>query len=156
MRMGEQKKITPLMNTADYGAGVDGDSIDMKNFHHATFICTFGAIAGDAVLKVYSGATDGAKTSALTFNYAFGGAAIGSADCDVLATEATSAALTLTGTVYDNFMLVIDIDAVAMDVDNGENWLTLEISSAGTSGILHIVAILDPRYTGKNSVSALA
>lgn len=154
MKLGEEKKIVPVMISADYGAGVDADSINMKNFHHATFIVTLGVIVDDAALTVHSGATDGAKTSALTFNYAWGGAAAGSANCDVLAAQTSAATVTLTGT-YDNKMLVVEVDASDMDVANSENWLTLAIDAAGTSGIAHIVAILEPRYTGNQSASAL-
>jgi len=156
MRLGEEKKIVPILHSADYGSGVTGDSINMKNFHRATFICTFGAIAGDAIIYVYSGGTDAAKTSALTFHYAFGGAAMEAANCDVLAADGTSAALTITGTTYDDYMLIIEVDATDMDMANSEEWLTFYIDDSGTSGILHVVAILEPRYTSDQSLSALA
>jgi hypothetical protein len=154
--LAENMKIVPVLKTTDYGSGVDADSINMKGFHRCTFIMTFGAITGNAVLTVNSGATDGAKTSALTFHYALGGAAIGSASCDVLAATSTSAALTLTGTTYQNKMLVVEVEASDMDVANEENWLTMSISSAATNGIVHVVAILEPRYTGNQSGTALA
>lgn len=154
MKLGEEKKIVPVMVSADYGAGVDADSINMKGFHHATFIITLGVIVGDAALTVHSGATDGVKSSALTFNYAWGGAAAGSANCDVLDAQAAAATVTLTGT-NDGKMLIVEVDASDMDIANSEDWLTLAIDSAGTSGIAHIVAILEPRYTGNRSDSAL-
>jgi len=156
MKLAENMKIVPLLNSADTGAGVSMDSINMKGFHHASIIITFGAIVGDAVLTINSGATDAALTSALTFNYALGGAAIGSANCDVLAANATSAALTLTAATYQNKVLVVEVDASDMDVANEEEWLTAAISSAGTSAIVHAVAILEPRYTGNRSLTALA
>jgi hypothetical protein len=156
MKFPEMYKVVPLLNSADTGAGVSMDSINMKGFHHATIIITFGAVVGDAVLTVNSGATDGALTSALTFHHAVGGAAIGSANCDVLAADGTSAALTLTAATYTTKMLVLEVDGSDMDVANEEEWLTVAISSAGTSAIVHAVAILEPRYTGNRSVSALA
>lgn len=156
MRLPEEKKICYLINTADYNAGVDGDSINMKNYHRATFIMLFGAITGDAVLTVNSGATDGAKTSALTFHYAIGSAACGSANSDVLAADASAASLTLTAADYANKMLIVEVDAAAMDVANGEEWLTPSLSAAAAAGILHCVVILEPRYTGNCSASALA
>lgn len=162
MRLAEEKKIVPVLYTADYNAGVDFDSINMKNYHRATFIIGFGAITGDAVLTVNSGATAGAKTSALTFHYAAGGAAIGTAvagstaSCDVLGDDATSAALTLTGTTYANLMLVVEVDAADMDVANGEEWLTASLSSAADAGIAYAFAILEPRYTNNRSATCLA
>jgi hypothetical protein len=127
----------------------------MKNYHKATFLLTFGAITGDAVLTVNSGATDGAKTSALTFHYALGSAVIGSANCDVLAAWTSAATLTLTAATYQNKMLVIEIDASAMDTANDEEWLTLALSSAASAGILHAVAVLEPRYPSGQSITAL-
>ena len=155
MKLGEKKKIVPVMISADYVAGVDAASINMKGFHYATFIITLGAIAGDAALTVHSGATKGAKTSALPFSYAWMGAAAGSANCDVLATETIGAVtVTLTGTL-DGYTLIVEVDSSDMDIANAENWLTLAIDSAATSGIAHIVAILEPRYAGNRSDSAL-
>lgn len=156
MRLPEEKKIAYLINSADYNNGVDADSINMKNCHRATFILLFGAITGDAVLTVNSGATDGAKTSALTFHYAVGGAACGSANSDVLAADASSAALTLTAATYANKMLIVEVNAADMDMANEEEWLTLAISDAASAGILHCAAILEPRYTGNLSASVLA
>lgn len=155
MKFPENFKVVPLLNSADYGAGVSMDSINMKGFHHATIILIFGAITGDAVLTVNSGASAAALTSALTFNYALGGGVLAAANADVLAANATSAALTLTAATYQNKMLVVEVDASDMDVANDENWLTAALSSAATNGICHAVAILEPRYTGNRSLTAL-
>lgn len=162
MKLAETMQIVPVLYTADYNAGVDFDSINMKNFHRCTFVIGFGAITGDAVLTVNSGATNGAKTSALTFEYALGGAAIGTAvagstaSCDVLAAAATSAALTLTAATYANKMLVVEVAAAAMDIANAEEWLTASLSSAADAGIAFAFAILEPRYSGNRSATALA
>jgi len=159
MRLGEEKKIVPVLNSANYGAGVSMDSINMKNYHRATFILTFGAITGNAGLKVYSGATAAAATSTCAFDYAIGGAAIASASADVLAANATATAasgITLTAGTYASKMLVIDVEAANMDVANGEEWLTLVIDGSASSGICHAVAVLDPRYSSDRSVTATA
>ena len=156
MNFPERYKVVPVMGSDDINAGVDADSINMKNFHKATFIMLFGTLNGDAVLTVNSGATDGAKTSALTFHYALGGAALGAANCDVLAADATSAALTLTAATYTDKMLIVEVDASDMDTANEEEWLTLSLSNAANSGACDVVAILEPRYTGNLSESALA
>jgi len=160
MRLAEEKKIVPILASEDTGAGISMDSINMKGFHRATIIITMATIVGDAVLTVNSGATDGALTSALTFHYAFGTADIGTytsatVASDILNVDATSDALTLTGTAYDDTMLIVEVDAADMDIANGEEWLTVAISDAGTSAFMHAVAILEPRYTGNLSGSAL-
>ncbi len=153
-RLYQEKKIVPIFASADINAGADCDSIDMKNFHHITLLCQFGpSLSGDAVLTLYEGATDGAKTAAVTFVYTYGGAAVGSANADVLATESTSAALTATGTTFVSRLLVIELDAASMT--DGYDWLTLNISAAASAGELTVVAILDPRYADMSLDSAL-
>ncbi len=156
MRFPEIFKVVPVMASDDINAGVDADSINMKNFHRATFIMTFGTLSGNAVLTVNSGATDGEKTSALTFNYALGSAAIGAASCDVLAAGTAAATLTLTAATYTDKMLIVEVEAAAMDLANEEEWLTLSLSDAAASGSCDVVAILEPRYTGNCSGTALA
>jgi hypothetical protein len=155
----DDKKIVPLLNSADYGAGVSMDSINMKNARRATLVLTFGAITGNAGLKIYSGATAAATTSACAFDYALASAAIGSSSADVLAAKSTAVAasgITLTAATYASKMLVIDVDAAKMDVANAEEWLTAVIDSSGSAGICHAVAILDPRYTKAQSGTVLA
>ena len=155
MKLAENMKIVPVLALDTIGSGGDFNSINMEGFHHCTFIITFGTLVGDGVLTINSGATDGAKTSALTFNYSLAGAAIGSAGCDVIVADTAAATLTLTAATYTDFMLLVEVDASDMDVANGEMWLTGSLSNAGTSGAMDVVAILEPRYTGNLSATAL-
>ncbi|KKK67416.1 hypothetical protein LCGC14_2954280 [marine sediment metagenome] len=166
MRLAETHKIVPVLSDGDLNAGatLDCDSINMTNHHRATFIINYQTIAGAAnYVYLYSGATDGAKTSALTFNYAFGTAATGTytsatVAADILNANATSAALTVAHATYDNFMLIVEIEATAMDMANNEEWLTLSFADTdtGATGNVTVVAILDPRYGSNISRSALA
>jgi hypothetical protein len=163
--LAEKYKIVPIIaDYTDMSGSVTADSINMKNYHEATFILNFGTLGtASSVLYVYSGATDGATTSALTFNYAFGGAAIGTAtagsttSCDVLAAWGSSAALTIAHATYDDFMLVVEINAAAMDTANNEEWLTLVLTDPGTAvGRVNAVAILKPRYQENRIATCLA
>lgn len=158
MKLAETHKIVPLLASANTGAGVSLDSINMKGFHRATIIFTNGATSGSAVLKIYSGAAAAGTSSAVNFSYAYGGAAIGSDSSDYLSatTNVTAASgLTLASATFSTKMMVFEVDASEMDIANGEEWLTAVISSAGTSGITHAVAILEPRFSGNRSASAL-
>lgn len=133
-------------------------SINMSTFHKATFIVNFQDLGGAAIyVKAFSGAASGSLTSALTFRYALGQAAYGSTDSDVLDDWATSANLSIAHATYDNFMLVIEIDAKSMDLANEENWLTLVFADTdtGATGNVSVCAILDPRYGSNQSASAL-
>lgn len=160
MRLAEHKKIVPVIVSANIGASTDCDSVNMSDFKRATFIFTCGAFTGDGTFSVNSGLTEGAKTTAVTFKYALGGAAIGTAvagsqsSCDVLAATLKTTALAPTvALTCTTKMVVIQVDAIDMDQDNAHNWLTVTI--AATAGIIHGIAILDPRYTGNRSATAL-
>ena len=158
MRFPELFKVVPVLNDGDLNAGanLDTDSINMKNFIRATFIIGIQVLdTADVTLYAYSGASDGTCTSALTFHYAFGGAAQASANCDVLAADATSAALVIANATYDNYMLIVEVEAVDMDVATGEPWLTLRFVCGAATGNVQIHAILTPRYTGNLSPTAL-
>ena len=160
MRLAEEKKIVPVLNYGNMGTGsaLDGDSINMKNYHRATFIVNLHDIGtANPTMYIYSGASDGSKDSALTFHYAFGSAAQGSGNCDVLAADSTSAGLEIANGTYDNYMLIAEIEADKMDVANSEEWLTISFANPGTAtGHVTVTAILEPRYTGNGSASALA
>lgn len=149
MRFWEEHKLVPLLRSADINAGVDSDSFDMSKAEHVTFLLSFGAVGGAAgpIIKVYEGATNAAKTTALTFHYRYGSAAAGSATADVFtAAEATSAALQIATATLTNRLLVIELDAAEMA--DGMRYLTVEIGAEADSGVLHIDAILEPNYQG--------
>lgn len=141
------------------GATLDCDSINMEGVHKVRFIVNYQTIgvAANYVL-LYSGATDGAKTSALTFRYGFGGAASGSANADVVATWSTSANLAVAHATYDNYMLIIDIEASEMDLANNENWLTLQFADTdtGATGNVSVTALVFRRYCDNQGSSVLA
>jgi hypothetical protein len=156
----EEFKIVPILSDLDLttGASMPGASINMSDSHHAVFICGLQTLGtASAHVKVFSGATSAALTTALTFRYAFGGAAAGSANCDVLAAWATSADLTLTHTTYDNYMLVIEVDAQQMAA-NGHKYLTIEFSDpdTGAAGNVQVHALLSMRHSNNRSVTVLS
>lgn len=154
MRLTAEKNIVYILKPADHEAGVDGDSFTMKGAAHATIILTFGAVTGDAVLKIFEGAADATKTTAKTFKYKLSSADHGAAAADQWGAEATSAALTLTAATYDNRMLAIELPAE--DLTDGTPWVTLELSAAATALNASAVAILSQlRYgAGLSSIPA--
>ena len=158
----ENFKLVPCGVDIDFNTAASNlsDSINMKNYHRATFLIQLADIGtASPVLIVYSGATDADCTSALKFRYAFGSAAAGSANCDVLTDwkECDTTGLTLTHGTYDNHLLVVEVEAAKMDVANGEEWLTLDFTDPdGATGQAIVIAVLEPRYTGNQSATALA
>jgi len=148
--LSQRKKIVPLASDKAVG---DADSINMRDYHGATILCQIHGLAvADLHVLLYSGATNGAKTSALTFRYALGGAAAEAANADVY-TWSTSADLTLAHGTYDDYLLIIEIDASEMDMANNEEWLTLALTTS--TGQFTAIAVLEPRVAGSN-VTALA
>ncbi len=78
------------------------------------------------------------------------------ANFDVLAARKSAATLDLTNGTYDNYMLIVEVDASAMDVANSEEWLTMRFTDpGGATGNVTVIAILEPRYTGNLSATAL-
>ena len=67
-RLAHSHGVIDVVKTVDHAAGIVGDSFNMKNFHHASIILNFGAITGDAVLKVFSGATVAAVCGGVAIN----------------------------------------------------------------------------------------
>lgn len=160
-------KIVPVAADFDLdasGSPFYGDSINMKNSHSALFVVNCGDLGvADITLTLWSGASDGTCSSQLTFDYAWGGApasvdgAGGTANCDVFATWAAATSVVLTNATYDDYTLLIHIDASAMDVANQEEWLTLKFTDGGgATGLVTCHAILAPRYRDAADASALA
>jgi len=155
-------KYSPVGVDIDFNTAASNlsDSINMSNFHSCTYLIQLYDIGtASPVLIAYSGATDAACTSALPFKYRFGGAAQGSANCDVFGdwTDCAATGLTLTHGTYDNYLLQVYIDAAAMDIANGEKWLTLDFTDpGGATGQAIVIAALEPRYLSGTEVTALA
>jgi hypothetical protein len=156
MRLSETMKKVPLLASADINAGVDSDSVNMSDFSSASFDIVFGpsyAGAAGAIIKLFSGATVGTKTTALTFNYRYTGGAIKAASADILSTEATSAALQIATATMVSRLLTIEVDAA--DLAAGHSWLTLEIGAEADAGEMTITAHLTPRYSSAAGVTCL-
>lgn len=145
----------PVLEPADYEAGIDGDSIDMAKAHRVTFELNFGAITGDAVLKFYAGATDAAKTTALAFNYRISGGAFKAASADIYGAEiaVASTGLTLTAATFVHKSVLITIESV--DLPDGKPWLTMELSAAASALLLSCHGQAAPLYAGISAPTLL-
>jgi hypothetical protein len=161
MDLAERFKVVPVANALDISAATAyTDSINMKNFHKATFIFQIGALGGnDSHIYAYSGAADATYTSSIPFKYSFGTAATGSASCDILVAETavTAGPVHLTNATYSNFMMIIEVDVMDMDIVNQEEWLAIGFldTDGGATGLVYGVAILEPRFTKNVSGTAL-
>ena len=154
-RFNEQYKIVPIFADTDLSGGATGDSINMKNYHSACFVflsSTTDWTAGPDVI-LYSGATDGATTTAMTMAYRYGSAAVGSATSDVLSAWASSAEVAL-GADEEGYMYIFEVEAAEMT--DGHDWLTIVLDSDASAGEGFCIAILTPRYPQNAIPTALA
>lgn len=145
MQATELLNIFPICEADDYGsAGEDFDSFKLSNANWATIFISFGGLTGNSVIKVYTGATAGTKTTAETFTYRVTGADYEAANSDLWGTAATSAALTLTATSYDHRGLAIEIDPAAFT--DAQPWVTVEVDATATALNMAGFVVIQPRY----------
>lgn len=145
-----------MIESKDYGsAGIDSDSVDMSLLSRISVALSFGAITGNSILKVYAGATAGAKTTALAFNYRFAGADYKAAGADILGddTAVAAAGLTLTATTFDHRHIVVDVEADVMPA--GKKWLTFEVDATATVMLLSSIGHGSPRYGGRTPATVI-
>ena len=146
MNFSETYHIVPGFKSADHTAGVDSDSVNMGLLHSVCALLQFGDMSvASPLVKVYSGATAGTKTTALTFRYKLSPQAAKTAGADVWPSGfSTSASLTVTFDTDDEKLLVIEVDSAEMT--EGEPWLTVELGSQATIQQTACVLIGIPRY----------
>ena len=152
-RLSESSNIAYVLKPGDHGSGVTGDSIDMGGMHSVAFIMQCATLSGDAVLTIKSGASAGTQTTSETFNYRIADAVQGSATADTFGDWATSSSLTLTAATYQNKTTTFEIDAAA--ITNGQNWLTLAISSAASAMNASVIAIGRTRYAAHDAPTVI-
>lgn len=151
MRLLEYAKIVPILAIADHGAGVTMDAFKLTNHGHATVIFVFGAdIDGDAVLTCTQGATAGANTAALAFDYAYTETDINSDGAETFTALANDSdgVLTLTEATYENRLLVLEIDGKSLT--DGYDWVDIRLSSAATACTISGVVILSEQRYGSD------
>lgn len=155
MYLSEQFKVIGLGTTGDFNNGFTADSINTANLHHVMFVLTYGAVAGasPAVLTVKSGASAGTQTTAETFASRYGGAGQGSANADVYSAWAVADSASVASATITTRTQIVEIDCKT--ITEGQPWITLALSNAADSGIVHAVAICVPRYQGNAIPTAI-
>ena len=151
MRFSERYRFLPLTESADVTTnGVDTQSVHMGYYHEFAFLLNFGAVTADDTLKVYVGASNATKTTAVAFKYRLAGADTGAASSDTQGafTAVASTGLTLTAATYDHKLLIVEVDAQA--IDDATPWVTLEIAGSATTQNISIVGIGTPRFASNS------
>lgn len=163
----EKFKIVPVGYDIDIAGAADnyGASINMKNYHRASFICQYEDMGGaDHVVKFYSGAAVSTYSSTVPFKYSRGTAAVAAVttatanqDLMIATTAVAATGLTVANATYTNYLFVFEVEAADMDIANGEEWLSIDFNDpGGATGRAIVIAILWPRYAGESIATALA
>lgn len=156
MRLSEAFQFIPVVEAKDYGsAGVDFDSVHIGRLNALSFAINFGAITGNSILKVSTGATEGTKTTDMAFKYRFGGGDFKAASADILndPTSVASTGLTLTAATFDHRLIVIEIDVDAMT--DLQPWVTVSIDATATVMLAGGVAVGVPRHKSHTSLTVI-
>lgn len=159
--MRTELQFIPLLVPADYQAGAqDFDSVNMGKLQRLSIAILLGAITGnDPVIKLYGGATAGAKTTEMAFKYRKSSADSPAASADVLGARTSIAAggtgLTFTSSAsFDLRMLRIDVESSEMP--EGLPWLTVETDDGSASVLLmSAIGVGEPRFQGDTLTTAL-
>ncbi len=147
MRLSEKFKFIALTESADVTTnGVDSYSVNFGELHGGTFQVNFGAITADDTLKVYVGASQGTKTTAVAFRYRLQAADTKAASSDTFGaiTAVASTGLTLTAATYDHKSILVDIDS--QEIADATPYVTLEIAGSATTQNVSITFVGVPRY----------
>ena len=161
----DEFKIIPVAKAIDLSSTVYTDNIYCKDLvGKVTFVFMLNTLGGaSSTLTVTSAAADAAYTTPIRFNYAFGGAAMGTAtagsatSCDVLAAWTSALTLTLTYGTYSNFMLVVEVDLADMDASLDHDWLACVFTTTSSvTGTVNGVAIGKHRYQGQGCSTVMA
>ena len=164
----EKFKIVPVGYDIDINGATNnyGASINMKNYHRATFLCQYIDLGTAAhTVLFYSGAAVSTYSSTVPFKYARSTVAVAAvttatATQDLMtATTAVEATGLSVADSYDNYVFVFEVDASDMDIANGEEWLSVDFqdtADGGATGQAVVIAILEPRYSGESIATALA
>ena len=156
MRFSERFKIAALTESADVTtAGVDSYSVHMGKMHEGCWLLNFGAITSDDALKVYVGASQGTKTTAIAFKYRHAAADTKSALSDTFGafTDVASAGLTLTAATFDHKLLIVEIDSQA--IADATPYVTLEIAGSASAQNISIVFIGRPRFASNSGTPSV-
>lgn len=156
MRFSERFKVAALTESADVTTnGVDSYSVHVGKIHNGCWLVNFGAITSDDTLKVYVGASQGTKTTAVAFSYRLAAADTKAALSDTFGafTAVASTGLTLTAATYDHKLVVVEVDSQA--IADATPYVTLEIAGSASTQNVSIVFIGEPRFSSNSGTPSV-
>lgn len=164
MRIAEELQVVPAIIPVDLSSGANaGDYISLKNFGHVTIAILTGiGTAGDDPVISINQATDvsGTGAKALQIDEVFhkvGATAINAVGEFTRATQTAADTYDTAGIdgAENEMLLLIEIDAADLDVDNNFDCLQLNIADVGTNAQIgsanYILSC--PRYDAAEAIA---
>lgn len=152
IRFGQDIHVIPVYAPQDVGtADVNTTHINVSRTHHITFAVQFGNLTNDSkVITVEeSSAATTVSAEAIPFTYRLSGAVATDTWGAVTTTDSTG--VDMVHASDDNKLLLIDVDPATLS--DGDNYLSVRISSAGGECYAGVVAYLQTRYSQLNPLS---
>lgn len=156
IRYAEGLKVLPVLAPVAFTTtSINTEAVDMGENHWATFLINFGQMTSDStdtvtVTVVCSSVDTSATGECIDFAYRLSAAV----DTDLMGaiTAGTTDGVAVTA-ISDATLLIIDVDASKMVNKTGVTpgrYLTLELAPSAemASGVVGVIAVLEPRYPG--------
>lgn len=134
----------------DGATSATGDRICMKNWGHATIVL-FAGTMGDARVVTLKQCTDATNSlsdeKALAFTKMYANVGLTTSSF----TETTVTANTFNAATSNNNLYVMEVEGSDLDVDNGFDWIRLDITTDDTAATIVAVLVIltEPKYSAK-------
>lgn len=148
-RISNENHLIPVIEPKDYGsAGIDGVSVNVGLVNNICFDISFGLLTGNSILSFYCGATTGAKTTAIAFEYRLGAGVYKAALSDTAGAiiAVASTGLTLVAATFIHKQITVEFDSA--DMLAGKPWLTISIDATATVLAVSCAGICYARTVG--------
>lgn len=157
IRFAEGLKVLPVLAPVAFTTtSVNTEAVDMRGNHWATFLVNFGVMTSDStdtvtVTVVCSSVDTSATGETIPFSYRLS-SAVDTDSMGAITAGSSDGIAVITASTQDAMMLVIDVDASGM-IGKGATpgrYLTLELAPSAefATGVVSVIAVLEPRYPG--------
>lgn len=143
-RLTEDVGIIPMYEAKDWAAGADSETVELSKGATLDIILNTGVLTVPGALSLFSGATAGAKTTALPFTYRITGADYLAAAADQFGADVAESdgVLTLSATAHDRRTIVISVSAAEVAANGSDHkWVTMALA-AGTAQVVAAIGIV--------------
>lgn len=143
LRLCQIAKVVQCIAPIDaVGGAIQAANVNMAKYDHVSFICGFGAMAGDCILTMNNALTSLAAGTVMNFNYyesTTHGALVSVVDTAALT---NTAAYTVLNASDDNCCIVVEVDASELLAVGAVNqYVGMRFGAPGAACLVSCVAI---------------